>query len=273
MAATNLDSGLSAPSRETNYSENALLTTNAASQAGDNSIFPAINPPPKGHSRTASETTKLSSALNQPLNIVVLGASFAGLSVAHAFLDTTLAQLRTTSTALNYRLILVSPSTHIYWNIGAPRALVALGLIKQDDLFIPIEPGFQRHKGRPYTIIQGRATIWDNNARTIEVELLSSAAEKRYSQLSTTSSPQKRRSDNPLVSDTPKTQTVPYHALIVATGSSAHSNLLSLHGPHTDTIAALTSIHSKLASAKSILVCGGGTSGVETAGQLATYLN
>jgi hypothetical protein len=183
MAAINRDSGLSAPSREANYSENALLTANAATQAGDNCIFTAINPPPKGHSRTASETTKLSSAMNQPLNIVVLGASFAGLSVAHAFLDTTLAQLRTTSTAPNYRLILVSPSTHIYWNIGTPRALVALGLglIKQDDLFIPIEPGFQRHKGLPYTIIQGRATTWDNNARTVEVELLSSAAEKRYS--------------------------------------------------------------------------------------------
>jgi NADH dehydrogenase FAD-containing subunit len=66
---------------------------------------------------------------------------------------------------------------------------------------------------------------------------------------------------------------VPYHALIIATGSSAHSNLLSLHGPHTDTIAALTAIHSKLAAAKSIVVCGGGTSGIETAGQLATYLN
>lgn len=276
MAATNRDSGLSAPSREANYSENALLTSNAASTGADNSVFPADNPPPKsGHLRTASGSTKVSSALNQSLNIVVLGASFAGLSVAHAFLDTTLAQLRTTSTAPSYRLILVSPSTHIYWNIGAPRALVALGLIKQDDLFIPIEPGFQRHKGRPYTIIQGRAVTWDNNARTIEVELLSSAAEKRYSQLSTTSGAQKRRSDNPLtpISDTPRTQTIPHHALVVATGSSAHSNLLSLHGPHTDTIAALTSIHSRLAAAKSIIVCGGGTSGVETAGQLATYLN
>ena len=271
MANTNRDSDLSAPLNDGNYSENAFLTSNAAPQ--DDTNFPAANPPPKSdHSRTASDGTNVTSALNQPLNIVVLGASFAGLSVGHAFLDTTLAQLRTTSTAPNYRLILVSPSTHIYWNIGAPRALVALGLIKQDDLFIPIEPGFQRHKGLPYTIIQGRAVTWDNSARTIEIELLSSAAKKRYSQLSTTSGAQKRASNDPL-SDAPRTQTIPYHALILATGSSAHSNLLSLHGPHTDTVAALTSIHSKLAAAKSIIVCGGGTSGIETAGQLATYLN
>ena len=271
MANTNRDSDLSAPLNDGNYSENAFLTSNAAPQ--DDTNFPAANPPPKSdHSRTASDGTNVTSALNQPLNIVVLGASFAGLSVGHAFLDTTLAQLRTTSTAPNYRLILVSPSTHIYWNIGAPRALVALGLIEQDDLFIPIEPGYQRHKGLPYTIIQGRAVTWDNSARTIEIELLSSAAKKRYSQLSTTSGAQKRASNDPL-SDAPRTQTIPYHALILATGSSAHSNLLSLHGPHTDTVAALTSIHSKLAAAKSIIVCGGGTSGIETAGQLATYLN
>ena len=271
MANTNRDSDLSAPLNDANYAENALLTSNAATQ-GDTS-FPAANPPPKSdHLRTTSDGTTVASALNQPLNIVVLGASFAGLSVGHAFLDTTLAQLRTTSTAPNYRLILVSPSTHNYWNIGAPRALVALGLIKQDDLFIPIEPGFQRHKGLPYTIIQGRAVTWDNSARTVEIELLSSTAEKRYSQLSTTSGAQKRRSNDPL-SDAPRTQTIPYHALILATGSSAHSNLLSFHGPHTDTVAALTATHSKLAAAKSIIVCGGGTSGIETAGQLATYLN
>jgi hypothetical protein len=270
MANTNRDSDLSAPLSEVNYAENAHLTSHAS--AGDTS-FPTANPPPKSnHMRTTSDGTKVEPALNQPLNIVVLGASFAGLSVGHAFLDTTLAQLRTTSTAPNYRLILVSPSTHIYWNIGAPRALVTLGLIKQDDLFIPIEPGFQRHKGLPYTIIQGRAVTWDNSARTIEIELLSTAAEKRYSQLSTTGGAQNRKSNDPL-SDAPRTQTIPYHALILATGSSAHSNLLSLHGPHTDTVAALTSIHSKLAAAKSIIVCGGGTSGIETAGQLATYLN
>jgi NADH dehydrogenase FAD-containing subunit len=262
MANRNRDSDLSALLNDGDYAEDALLASNAASQ--DDTKFPTANPPPKS-------STNITSALNQPLNIVVLGASFAGLSIAHALLDTTLSQLRTTSTAPNYRLILVSPSTHLYWNIGAPRALVASGLIKQDDLFIPIEPGFQRHKGLIYAIIQGRAVTWDNSARTIEVELLSSAAEKRYSQLSATSGTQKRKS-NPM-SDAPRTQTIPYHALILATGSSAHSDLLSLHGPHTDTVAALTAMHSKLAAAKSIIVCGGGPSGIETAGQLATYLN
>ena len=106
MATADRDSGLSAPSSE----HEKLLNTNAAAQAQsvDNNTFPAVNPPPKtGHTRTGSVTTNVSSTLNQPLDIVVLGASFAGLSIAHAFLDTTLAQLRTTSAAPNYRLILI----------------------------------------------------------------------------------------------------------------------------------------------------------------------
>ena len=87
MANTNRDSDLSAPLNDGNYSENAFLTSNAAPQ--DDTNFPAANPPPKSdHSRTASDGTNVTSALNQPLNIVVLGASFAGLSVGHAFLDT-----------------------------------------------------------------------------------------------------------------------------------------------------------------------------------------
>lgn len=263
----NRDGSATVPSVVNEDAEDAPLTSNASTATKTENSFPAANPPPKAsHGHTFSKSTN---AVNQTLNIVVLGASFAGLSIAHAFLDDTLHQLRTTSTAPNYRLILISPSTHIYWNIGAPRALVALGLLKRDDLFIPIEPGFQRHKGLPYTIIQGRALTWDNNAHTIEVELLSRTSEKRFSSLTTTNKTPKPKPPD----TTPTIQTIPYHALILATGSSAHSPLLSLHGPHTDTVAALTSIHAKLARAESILVCGGGTSGVETAGQLATYLN
>ncbi|RMY70274.1 hypothetical protein D0863_05901 [Hortaea werneckii] len=168
----------------------------------------------------------------EPLNIVILGASFGGLSCAHHFLDYTITKLRTTSTAPNYRLIIISPSTHIYWNIGAPRALVGPGLIKHEDAFIPIEPGFHRHRGHQFTIIQGECKTMDKDSRTVTIELIGSTAQRR-----------------------------------------AHSDLLSLHGPHLNTIGALNTFHSKVEGAKSIVVCGGGCSGVETAGQLATFLN
>ena len=207
---------------------------------------------------------------SEPLNIVILGASFGGLSCAHHFLDYTITRLRLTKTAPNYRLVVVSPSTHIYWNIGAPRALVAADLIKQDDLFIPIEPGFHRYRGHNFSIVQGEAVALDPSARQVTVELIGSTAQKRASQINKRTSRQISASAG---GRSPKVQTIAYHALIMATGSSAHSDLLSLHGPHLNTLGALNSFHARVVAAKSIIVCGGGTSGVETAGQLATYLN
>jgi len=202
-----------------------------------------------------------------PLNIVILGASFGGLSCAHHILDHTITQLRKSSTAPNYRLVVVSPSTHIYWNIGAPRALVAPNLLKAKDVFIEIEPGFQRHREtrqrHPFTIIQGQCIAMDPSARTVTVELISDTAQKRCAMIN------KRQTK----AANPKVQAIPYHALIMATGSSAHSDLLSLHGPHLNTVDALEVFHAKVAQAKSIVVCGGGCSGVETAGQLASFLN
>ncbi|KAI7166180.1 hypothetical protein KC316_g7831 [Hortaea werneckii] len=150
----------------------------------------------------------------EPLNIAILGASFGGLSCAHHFLDYTISKLRTTSTAPNYRLIIISPSTHIYWNIGAPRALVGPGLIKHEDAFIPIEPGFHRHRGHQFTIIQGECKTMDKDARTVTVELIGSTAQRRCSQvtkrLSKATSPV-----SPAGSNNPKIQTIAYHALIM----------------------------------------------------------
>lgn len=211
------------------------------------------------------------------LNVVVVGASFAGLSVAHHFLDSTVARLSTTSTSPRYRLVLVSPSTHIYWNIGAPRTLVSSNLIKEDEAFVPIEPGFKRHKGANFVFVQGLCTTWDPEKRVIVIDPIGAKAQKRCSQLKSTKRVSKETSP-------PKTpistngslsapQTIPYHALILATGTSAHSDLLSLHGPHTSTINSLNDFRARIPSSTFITVCGGGPSGVETAGQLATYLN
>ncbi|KAK4621314.1 Oxidoreductase phnG [Fulvia fulva] len=208
----------------------------------------------------------------EPLNIIILGASFGGLSCAHHFLDYTIDRLGTSSAVRPYRLIIISPSTHIYWNIGAPRALVKGGLIKHEDTFIPIEPGFVRHRGHDWTIVQGKAIDWDPEDRSVKIECLNLEAQKRCSYLLPKRG-SKAFDTNASVSSLPTVQSLPYHALIITTGTSAHSDLLSLHGPHLHTADALNAFHRKVAAAKSIVVCGGGTSGVEVAGQLATLLN
>jgi apoptosis-inducing factor 2 len=206
----------------------------------------------------------------EPLNIVILGASYAGLAVAHHFLDHTINQLQTNSHAPAYRLIIISPSTHMYWNIAAPHALVTPDLIDTGKLFVPIEQALHRHRAHKPTIIQGEAIAIDTSARILTIDLVSREAQKRASQVGN------RRSIVQLpgsIAVEGRTQTLDYHALIIATGSSAHSELMSLHGTHLNTIGALNNFQSRIDIAKTIIVGGAGCTGVETAGQLATYLN
>ena len=247
-------------------------------QAGDKMADPLSQqqqPPPSPPDPAPAEPNLLSKVPtglgSEPLNVVILGASFSGLSVAHHFLDHTINRLRITKAAPNYRLIIINPSTHLYWNIAAPRALVAADFIDRDNLFVPIEPGFHRHRGHNFSIVQGEAVALDTSARIVTVELIGSTAQKRASQINKRMS--KILPPEALQAQNPKEQTIGYHALIMATGCSAESDLLSLHGPHLHTLGALNAFHQKVQTAKSIIVCGGGCSGVETAGQLATYLN
>lgn len=205
----------------------------------------------------------------EPLNIIILGTSFAGLSCAHHFLDHTIDRLCTTTQA-SYRLIVIGPSTHLYWNIAAPRALVPSGLVQHEDPFIAVEPGFHRHRGHQFTIIQGSCIAMDPTERSIKVDCYNFEAMKRCAFIQP-----KRCSQMPIknLADLTKVQTLNYHALIICTGTSTHSDLLSLHGPHLDTAEALHRFHGQLERATSIVVSGGNCSAVEVAGTLATYLN
>ena len=224
----------------------------------------------------------------EPLNIVILGASFAGCAAAHQFLSQVVPTLGTTADAPRYRLVLISPSTHIYWNIGAPRILVSEKLIPYEDAFVAIEPGFERYGKSNFTFIQAAATNLDTENHLITLSFTGNDGKendtasrrativsgKRNSQ--GTQSPRsqqyhrKSESTGSPANNRPS-QTIPYHALILATGSSTFSPLYTLQGPHEKTQTALDTVHRRIPSATNIVIVGGGATGVETAGALATF--
>ncbi|KAF2235901.1 hypothetical protein EV356DRAFT_499124 [Viridothelium virens] len=224
----------------------------------------------------------------EPLNVVVLGASFAGCAVAHHFLERVLPTLGTTANATKYRLVLVSPSTHIYWNIGAPRVLVSQKLISYEDAFLPIEPGFERYGRRKFTYIQAAATSLDTEKQLITLTFTGKDAEENAVARRRTSlvagqrgssgpqspaSPQHYQKSGAAVSsnEVRDNQTIPYHALVLATGSHTFSPLFTLQGPHEKTQAALDTVHRRIPTAINIVIAGGGPTAVETAGQIATF--
>ncbi|CAG7915518.1 unnamed protein product [Penicillium olsonii] len=178
-----------------------------------------------------------------PRKIVVVGGGVAGISLAHYLLRHTLPAL-TERLGQPYHLTLISPSSHFYWKLSAPRAL-ADSDPNDTEPFIAIADGFQEYSTLQFTFIQAEATSIDEKARRIHLQ-------------------------SPKINEnTP----VEYDALVIATGTSSHSPLFCLKGPHTETKQELQHMQDCLRDAESILVAGGGPTGVETAGELGAMSN
>ena len=183
--------------------------------------------------------------MSESRNIVILGASAGGLSAAHYIARHTLPQLQRSKDA-KYTLHLVDPSTHFWWHIAAPRAIVSVKEMKNSDTFVPIMDGFKQYSGLKDSIVfhQGEATRLDTEARTVSIKTHDGAAE-----------------------------TLEYYALIIGTGIRSPTPLTTLHGDHTISQKALEEMNGKLASAKSIVVGGSGPVAVETAGELGSHFH
>ena len=167
--------------------------------------------------------------------VVILGAGWAGLPLAHKLLKYTCPKAKD-----GLRVILVSPNSHFYWNVAAVRGVIP-GAIPDEQLFLPIEPAFAQYPTENFEFIPGKAEHLDPEKNTIE--LTRNDGTRRY---------------------------LSYDQLIIATGSHIRSNLpFKPLGTHEETLAALHSLQKQIDAAKSIVVAGGGPTGVETAGELA----
>lgn len=176
-------------------------------------------------------------------NVIILGASIAGLSAAHYFLRHIRPHLPQDE-GVFYRVILIDPSSKFYWRPASPRAIASERLGPDESMFLDFQQAFQVY-GENITLIHGAATSWNAEERKIDVEK----------------------------SDGTKT-TLSYHSLILATGTRSPSPLHSLQGSdYTDVQAALHTIREQLSTATRIVIAGGGPTGVETAGEIAEVLN
>src|ERR1700712_1445702 len=136
----------------------------------------------------------------ETVDIVILGGSYAGISVAHRFLRKTIHELQKTPKAPRYRIVLVSPNDHLFWNVGAPRAICDNENDDVERYFIPFLESFESYEEESFEFIQGEATAVDFGQKSVEIRPVFSE------------NPKGRRLDGPTKID--------YHALVIATGSS-----------------------------------------------------
>jgi apoptosis-inducing factor 2 len=184
------------------------------------------------------DTIKMSSNTK---TILILGGSYGGVGTAHYILKHVIPSLPKKD---DYRVALVSSSSHFLVRPACPRALVSENALPRDKLFVPLTAAFEQYTSPTITLYHGTVTKLDHSACTASV--ISS-------------------SDNTEIN-------IDYYALIIATGATAASPLLGLFGDHRKTEEAWTLFQKKLPTAKSIVIVGGGPSGVETAGELGQHL-
>ncbi|CAI4210756.1 unnamed protein product [Parascedosporium putredinis] len=165
--------------------------------------------------------------------VVVVGASFAGLAVSHRLLKYTRQKEK------NLRVVLVSPTSHFYWNLASIRAVVP-GLIKEDQIFHPIEPGFSLYPKENFEFVYGSATSVDTDAKTASV-----------------AAPDGEK-------------TLKYDYLVLATGARSANDDVPWKplGSHEETVQQLRDTAKKVGAAKTILVAGAGATGCETSSEI-----
>ena len=171
-------------------------------------------------------------------NIVVLGASFAGLGITHKLLQKVIPTLPRSS---SFRVTLVTESTHFLYTVGTPRTMMGGSKYPLSTTLIPIEQGLKQYSSPALTIIYGSVTHLEPSNRTITVV--------------------KRDVGTP--------EPISYDTLVIATGSTSNSALWSLKGGHQQTVDALVDLQARMPAAKSVLLVGGGAVGVESTGEIA----
>ncbi|KAK6585758.1 hypothetical protein PZA11_002485 [Diplocarpon coronariae] len=166
--------------------------------------------------------------------ILILGGHHAGVNIAHYLLRHVLPKL-TKLNSTTYHITLVTPNVEFYWNIAAPRLLVSSTLIPESKVFLPIASAFSSYSAEQFTLVQAKAS--GINAENKSVALSNG-------------------------------QAVTYASLVIATGSSYVSPLWALNDDEGSLKRQLEATRTALASAKSVLIAGGGAIGVETAGEV-----
>ncbi|ERF68208.1 hypothetical protein EPUS_05289 [Endocarpon pusillum Z07020] len=174
------------------------------------------------------------SSANAVHQVVIIGASYGGIPVAHGLLKDVFPAL-SAARKQKYKVVLIAPNDHFYWKIGAPRLIVNPAALPLEKLLLPIADGFKQYPRDQYEFIYAYATSIDPDKKTVS---------------------------------TSTDESVHYDSLVIASGTTFATPVWSTSNGLDALRADLAELHEKLPAAESILVGGGGAVGTETTGEL-----
>lgn len=181
--------------------------------------------------------------------IIILGASFAGVTLTHTLLRNHLIPSKASGHAVP-KIIVIAPNTHTYWNPAAVRAIVTYETVPEEKLFVPIAEGFKQYEAENsdlFQIVHGRADRVEFGSKTVTIT--------KYDD-----------DDKPTGTDS-----FTYGHLVIATGATQQPGTpyrFAAGEGHKKTQALLKEWQAKIEAANEILISGGGPTGVETASEI-----
>lgn len=178
-------------------------------------------------------------------NIVVLGASAAGLQSTHYIMKHIMPALKQHKKEAKYHVYLINPSSNWWFRVASPRVAASTTRMAAEKVLFDIRPGLAQYSKDDITFVEGAATGLDEAARVVKYHRAGSSAD----------------------------ETLAYHALIVATGSQTYHPAFSMSGDTQTTLDSIVSTNDKVRTAKDIVIVGGGPTAVEFAGEVAEHRN
>ncbi|GIC92329.1 NAD(P)/FAD-dependent oxidoreductase [Aspergillus udagawae] len=175
------------------------------------------------------------------INVVIIGASFAGINVGHSLLKG--------GPIVNIKVVLINPSTNFYFPIIAPRIFAKPDAFRSEQYLFPIKDLFARYPSDSFEFIIGTATNIDVTAKMVCVTINGGQ-------------------DSTLVA---------YDYLVIASGSTTDATTGSITGfpipfkqsGRDDMMQLIEAAQKQIAGASKIVIGGAGPIGVELAGELA----
>ncbi|KAM9893643.1 hypothetical protein OXX79_009213 [Metschnikowia pulcherrima] len=161
--------------------------------------------------------------------IVIIGGSYAGLKAV-----STIYSMKTA----NLDVTVVSPSSHVYFNVAAPRLLVEPEKLSQT--VFPVEEIVSESSNGDAKFVQGSATNVDFAKREVYVDLAAGGE-----------------------------STLKFDILVIASGTRAKWAGWKVNTSHEDAQKAILATNHALKKASTVAIVGGGPTGVETAGEIA----
>ncbi|KAL5362547.1 hypothetical protein BJX96DRAFT_154139, partial [Aspergillus floccosus] len=171
--------------------------------------------------------------MDSPVRIVIIGASFAGCSIAHAVLKD----------IDPVNIILINPTPTFYFPIAAPRVFAKPEAFLPDQYLIPLAAAFDKYPSDVFGFIQGHASSIDIDGKTVTVDEQQTVP---FDYLV-------------IASGSTTVATNPTNEMQIPFKQTGRDNVQSL----------IEETQKAIAEARSIVIAGAGPIGVELAGEIA----